>query len=200
MKNNNHFAEVIESALHYFLAQSWQWDVTPSFGSLIVAQAGTRTVFGLVHQVQTGSTDSTHQPIAYQKTEEELKRDQPQIFEFLRTTFSCIIVGYQEKGRMLYMLGPQPVKIHTMVRLAQDDEYKNFFVSDHYLPLLFAASNAMVSSDELFLSLLRHQAELGMLHEQRLDQLITTFCMLTNNDYVRLKLLLQRIEPFLPRE
>ena len=74
MKNNNHFAEVIESALHYFLAQSWQWDVTPLFGSLIVAQTGTRTIFGLVHQVQTGSADSTHQPIAYQKTEEELKQ------------------------------------------------------------------------------------------------------------------------------
>ena len=200
MKNNNHFAEVIESALHYFLAQSWQWDVTPLFGSLIVAQTGTRTIFGLVHQVQTGSADSTHQPIAYQKTEEELKRDQPQIFEFLRTTFSCIIIGYQEKERIFSMLGPEPVKIHTMVRLAMDDEYKNFFVSDHYLPLLFAAGNATISNDELFLAVLRRQAELGMLREETLDQLITTFCMLTNNDYVRLKLLLQRIEAFLPHE
>jgi len=196
MKNNNHFAEAIESTLHNFVAQSWHWDAAPPFGSLVIAHAGTRTIFGIVHHVQTGSADSTHRPIAYRKTEEELKRDQPQIFEFLQTMFSCTVVGYQDKGRTLYMVHPEPIKIHTMIRLANDSEYKDFVACDHYLSLLFGSGSTITSGDELFLSLLRHQAELGILNEHKLDQLITSFCMLTNNDYVRLKLLLQRIESF----
>ncbi len=109
---NKPFAEVIESSLHGWLAQSWQWDTFPSFGSIVTIQGKKRTHFGIVHQIQTGSMDPVRYPFPYQKTEEELLKEQPQIFEFLKTTFSCLIIGYQEKG-----------SIHIK-RLLEDSNFK----------------------------------------------------------------------------
>ena len=86
-------AEIIESSLQTFLGQCWQWDIMPQFGSLVIAQNGNRPLFGLVYQIQTGSMDPTRYPFAYQKTHEELRAEQPQIFEFLKTSFSCLCVG-----------------------------------------------------------------------------------------------------------
>src|SRR6478609_5317855 len=99
--NNNAFAEVIESSLQGFTAQCWQWDNSPTFGSMVTIAGKKRTLFGLVHQMHTGSTDPVRYPFAYQKTEEELLREQPQIFAFLKTSFMCLIIGYQEGGKIM---------------------------------------------------------------------------------------------------
>ncbi|MFH1644280.1 MAG: hypothetical protein ABIA74_03830 [bacterium] len=89
-----YFAEVIESSLDNFLAQCWQWDFFPEFGSLIQAQNEDILTLGVVTQIQTGSMDPMRYPFAYQKTEEELIEQQPQIFEFLKTTFKVQIIGF----------------------------------------------------------------------------------------------------------
>ena len=77
------FAEVIESSLNSFTAQSWQWDKFPAFGSLVQIKNGLSTIYAIVHQVQTGSMDPQRTPFTYQKTQEELMAEQPQIFAFL---------------------------------------------------------------------------------------------------------------------
>jgi hypothetical protein len=189
MKNshNKAFAEVIESSLTGFLAQSWQWDQFPSFGSLV-------TIIGIVHQIQTGSMDPIRYPFPYQKTEEELLSEQPQIFEFLKTTFSCLTVAYLEHGTMFYMLAPEPVKIHAFVSLASQDISKQFFYHNNYLHVLFGLSHQIFNLDELLLALIRQQATLGAMPENRIQHFMETFSLLTGNDYRRLKLFLQRVE------
>ena len=87
------FAEVIESFLDSYLAQCWQWDDVPDFGSLVFTRRDKNTIFGIVTQIQTGSSDPIHYPFPYKKTEEELMAEQPQIFECLKTTFRVQIVG-----------------------------------------------------------------------------------------------------------
>jgi hypothetical protein len=197
MKNNKPFAEVIESSLHGFMAQSWQWDTFPTFGSLVVVEQGTRTTFGVVHQIQTGSMDPMRYPFPYQKTEEELTREQPQIFEFLKTTFSCICVGYLEKGKIAYALAGQPVKIHSFVSSAPADLSKQFFYSNKYLHVLFGFANQIAAMDELLLAMIRQQAELELLTQDKIKNFVETFSLLTGNDYRRLKIFLQRVEPLL---
>src|SRR5579862_8462004 len=59
------FAEVIEGSLTGWLAQSWSWDIFPSFGSLVTVESRKRTIFGIVHQVQTGSMDPLRYPFPY---------------------------------------------------------------------------------------------------------------------------------------
>jgi len=194
MKNNNAFAEIIESSLQGWLAQSWQWNTFPQFGSLIVVETKKRTIFGVVYQIQTGSMEPMRYPFPYQKTEEELLREQPQIFEFLKTTFSCLAIGYQEKGKIFYLAAPEPPQIHSFVAPMPSDTAKQFLCSERYLHLLFGA-NQLFNVDELLLAILKQQAELDMLSSDKVTTFINTYSLLTGNDYRRLKLFLQRVEP-----
>jgi len=192
--NNKPFAEVIESSLQNWLAQSWQWNYFPPFGTLVYIKQKERILFGIVHQVQTGSMDPMRYPFPYQKTEEELLREQPQIFEFLKTTFSCLTIGYQEKSTIIYQLAPEPPKIHTFVSHVDIDMCKQFFAQDAYLHCLFGLSHQIFNMDELLLALLKQQATLHILNQSKIEQFTQMYALLTGNDYRRLKLFLQRVE------
>ena len=194
MTKNKAFAEVIESSLHGWLAQSWQWDMFPAFGSLVTINEKNRTLFAIVHQVQTGSMDPIRYPFPYQKTEEELLREQPQIFEFLKTTFSCFTIGYQEKGKLFYMLAPQPPKIHSFVEPVSKELSKQFFSKDKYLHGLFSLSSQIFNLDELLLALLKQQAALNILTEEKVQSFMQNYSLLSGNDYRRIKMFLQRVE------
>jgi hypothetical protein len=150
----------------------------------------------VVHQINTGSMDPSRYPFAYQKTYEELLAEQPQIFEFLKTTFACITVGYLEKGKIYYLTAPEPAPIHAFVSPMTPEVCRQFFACEQYLHLVFAAAGQLYSLDELLLALLKQQATLGTLvaTPDRLTSFIEQFCLLTGNDYRRLKLFLQRAE------
>ena len=193
-QNNSFFAEVIESSLDNFLAQSWQWDFFPSFGSLIQVKSKKTVILGVVTQVQTGSMDPMRYPFPYQKTEEELLREQPQIFEFLKTTFRVQIVGYIDNGKIFYMLPPKPCKIHAFVQNASGDMIKSFFNKPDFLHLLFSFSASISNLDELLLAIFRQLFKNKMLSANKLDSFCQTFSLLTGNDYRRLKLFLKRVE------
>jgi len=194
MSQKTTFAEVIESSLSNWTAQCWQWNQGPSYGSMVTIQGKKRTLFGIVHQVQTGSMDPVRYPFPYQKTEEELLAEQPQIFEFLKTTFSCLTIGYQEKGKMYYLLAPEPPAIHAFVAPMTLDMSKEFFYSASYLHLLFGFANQIPNLDELLLAIFKHQVESKILTERKIQSFIDTFSLLTGNDYRRLKLFLQRAD------
>ncbi len=195
--NNKAFAEVIESSLTGWLAQSWQWDLFPIFGSLVTVQQGNKTLFGIVHQIQTGSMDPVRYPVAYQKTQEELLAEQPQIFEFLKTTFSCLTIGFKQKGAILYQLSPEPPKIHSFVQYASKQECQEFFADERYLHSLFGLQNQIVNLDELLLALLNYIKQQSLLSEEKITQFIEYFTLLAGNDYRRLKIFLQRVQALL---
>ncbi|HLC07539.1 MAG TPA: hypothetical protein VJJ26_05165 [Candidatus Babeliales bacterium] len=197
MKQEKYFAEVIESSLTSWLAQSWSWDTFPEFGSFVAIEGKKRTVFGIVHQVQTGSMDPVRYPFPYQKTEEELLKEQPQIFEFLKTTFSCITIGYQEKKSISYLIAPEPPKIHSFITRPDAELSKTFFASTRYLHLLFTHSAQIFNIDELMLALLKQYIELNILTQEKLNSFMQTYSLLIGNDYRRIKLFLQRAEHML---
>lgn len=188
------FAEVIESSLTGFLAQSWQWNHFPTFASLVSVTSNKRTHLAVVHQVKTGSMDPIRYPFPYQKTEEELLAEQPQIFEFLKTTFSCLTIGYQEKGKIYYLIAPEPVKIHAFINPVTPDLAKQFFSSEKYLHVLFGNAKDIFNLDELLLALLKTQDSLGIVHQDKINNFMHTYSLLTGNDYRRMKLFLQRAE------
>lgn len=194
MTTNTAFAEIIESSLHGWLAQSWQWDHFPPYGSLISVTQSKRTLIGLVHQVKTGSMDPVRYPFAYQKTEQELMREQPQIFEFLKTTFSCIFLGYQENDTLFYTLAPEPVKIHSFVQQAPLEMSNRFFNNPDYLHLLFGFAHHVDNLDELLLALLKNTAHMSILTYNQLEYFMNTYALLTGNDYRRIKLFLHRAQ------
>lgn len=194
MKQEKYFAEVVESSLTGWIAQSWQWDTFPDFGSFVAIETSKRTIFGIVHQVQTGSMDPVRYPFPYKKTEEELLKEQPQIFEFLKTTFSCLAIGYQEKKSISYLIAPEPPKIHAFVMHPDIEISKTFFSSTRYLHLLFIHSSSIFNIDELMLAILKQHKALNILNQEKVASFMQTYSLLTGNDYRRIKLFLQRVE------
>lgn len=193
MNNNKFCAEVIQSSLEGWIAQSWDWKVFPSFGSIVVIEGKKRKLFGVVHQIHSGSMDPVRSPITYQKTEEELLSEQPQIFEFLKTNFSCLILGYEENDSVFHMLAPEPPKIHDFVRLATLQEIALFFNEVSYLQVLFGQVNKVNNIDELLLAMLCNLIEFKTLNKEHFEKFIDTYSLLNNNDYHRLRLFLQRV-------
>lgn len=192
------FAEVIESSLDHFTAQCWEWDHFPSFGSLVTITNNTLMLIGCVTQVHTGSMDPMRYPFPYKKTEQELQAEQPQIFEFLKTTFTVQIIGHaqlkENTTSYYYLLPPKPAKIHSFVGYASMNLYAQFFQQAHYLNLLFAFAHNIPNLDELLLALLHNMNQRQLLTQEHLEAFCQTFSLLTGNDYRRLKLFLGRVE------
>ena len=192
--NKTSFAEIVESNISSWTAQCWKFDNSPTFGSLVITSHNSLQIFGITHSIKTGSMDPIRQPIAYQKTEEELKQEQPQIFEFLQTTFTCITVGYIENDKIFYHLSQKPPKIHAFVSNATQEQYEHFFAHEKYLHLLFNLSNQIFNLDELLLAILKQLLQRKILNAQNLNNFIETFAMLCKNDYQKIKIFLQRTD------
>lgn len=191
------FAEIIESCLDNFLAQCWQWDYFPEFGSLIYVENKDELILGIVTQIQTGSMDPLRYPFPYQKTEEELLEEQPQIFEFLKTTFRVQILGFLDKkkdNKIFYHVPPKPCKIHSFVKNHSRQIFIDFFSKTDFLNILFSFSTQIPNLDELLLAILHNISKQNLLSNDFLDEFCKSFSLLTGNDYRRLKLFLKRIE------
>src|SRR5688572_1232002 len=171
MKPNKPFAEIIESSLATWKAQCWSWDTFPAFGSLVVVERNTISHIGVVCGIETGALEQGRYPFTYQKTEEELMAEQPQIFEFLKTSFSCLTLGYTAGHTVYHQLAPEPPKIHSFVSPAPADLVNRFLASPAYLHLLFAAQGSC-NLDELILALVRYKAEHAPYTAQTLEKFI----------------------------
>ncbi len=194
-KSDDPCGEIIESSLHTWIAQSWQWDTFLPFGSLVTIQNNHTTTFGIVYQIQTGSMDPGRYPFAYQKTEAELLSEQPQIFEFLKTTLSCIPVGYQEIGSPItYLAPPIPPKIHSFIQPATIEQSRQFFSQEQFLHLLYGSSSVVAQADELLLAIIMRLLPLHILRKKEIIRLMHTYSLLTSNDYRRMKLFLARLQ------
>lgn len=193
------FAEVIASSLDHFVAQSWKWDDFPDFGSLVQVINNDTVILGCVIDVQTGSMDPLRSPFPYKKTEEELLREQPQIFEFLRTTFKVQILGYYTLQDLVikHTLYAKPTKIHSFVGECDQKLVEKFFHTASYLHLLFSFSNQIPNIDELLLAILHNLSIQQLLTQNHLETLCESYSLLIGNDYRRIKLFLHRVEQLL---
>ncbi len=191
------FAEVVESSLEVFTAQSWQWDDFPAFGQLVCLESDKSILVGCVTQVRTGSIDPMRSPFPYKKTEDELRKEQPQIFEYLKTAFTVNILGYidgaQEHNiKIFYQSARYPSKIHSFVYTASYELIALFFQKTLYLHTLF--SSQLPAIDEILLALLTQLSDRKLLTQKHLDDFGMTFSLLTGNDYRRLKIFLSRVQ------
>lgn len=196
-QNNKHsFAEILESSITNFTGQSWSWDTIPEFGSLVTATCNQKTIFGIVYAIKTGPIDPIRQPVPYQKTEEELLKEQPQIFEFLSTSFSCITIAHLEKNQLFFTLPSQPPKMHTFINFATQQEYEKCFSTEQFLYLLYN-NKENINLEELLLAIIQQKLKKQILTKERFDKLIQTFFILNKNNYVQTKIFLHRVQQVL---
>ncbi len=191
--NKNFFAEILESNITTWQGQCWEWNHIPEFGSLVTITSQNKKLFGIIYNISTGPIDPIRQPIPYQKTEEELLAEQPQIFEFLKTSFTCLAVGYEEHHKVFYTIPAQPPKMHAFIAHATQQEYIHYFQSQDFLHLLFSAS-LPINKEELLLAVIHQQVQQRSLSKEGFDKLIKTFFMMNKNNYLQTKAFISRIQ------
>jgi len=192
IKNNKPFAEVVASSLDTFTAQCWNWNEFPRFGSLVQTETET-PILGTVVSIETGSMDPTRYPFPYKKTEAELQKEQPQIFEFLKTIFHVKILGYQD-DTINYAIPPHPAKIHSFVKTSDPSLAADFFSQPDFLYLLFTSQNNTPHTDDLLIAIFQQLKAEKKLNKKTFDAFYKTFSLLTNNEYRRTKLFLKRVD------
>lgn len=194
---SNYLAEIIDSTVGHFTAQCWQWNSVPVYGSLVCAEQGDTRWYGVVYRVHAGSDDPTRSVFAYQKTLDELQAEQPQIFEFLKTEISALIVGYVRDGQLSYGPCPLPVMVHTFVRMARAQEYAQLLRDPHYLHQVFAQAHMIGSVEEVVFALLAQAQANKVLDREMVVTCLDVFNALSDQDYRRLRVLAQRLEGML---
>jgi hypothetical protein len=186
-----HLGEVIESSTSQFLAESRELNGAPPFGSFVktTSEPG---VYGLVFNVSTHSIESNRRATAYGKTEHELRMEQPQIFELLKTEFEAVIVGYEdEKGRAVQVLPPQPPGIHSFVESCKESEVKALTDGGDFLRCILGG--ARLPTDDLIIASVINAWHARAYDMQYLVTLGKDLCRLIRDDYDRLSSIMRRI-------
>jgi hypothetical protein len=200
-------AEVVLSTTTQFVAQCIELPrpqstgtlpEPPPFASMVrVSDNSNGNLFGVVFHVETGSIEANRPLSALGLTEEELRRDQPQIYELLTTRFTVALIGYQsESGTIHHYLPPRPPRPHTQVFLCTQGETRRLTEEVSFLRGLILGETGVTSGDELVAALLRNALsvrEETTEHLQYLHYVGRELACLLRNDTTRLRALLEKV-------
>ncbi len=185
-----HVGEVVESSTTELIAQARELHGAPSFGQFVRVEAA-MPVVGIVFNVFTHSIEANRRPTAYGKTEAELRLEQPQIFELLRTEFQALVIGYLDGDESVQILPPQPARIHSFMYLCSDEQVRAFTRTDDYLRSILNTSK--VPTDELVIAVLRHAVRAHGHAPSYLVQIGKELSRLLSDDYDRLSSVIRRV-------
>lgn len=194
--------EVIASSTTHCTAQVLREDgaglampKAPPFGSFVRAHLEDLglDVFGVVYHAETASVDATHRPMALNLSRQELREQQPQIFELLRTDFSLVITGYRDDGQLRHYLPPSPPQIHDFVYACTPEEVLALTERLDFLRTLITFPQA--PAEELAASCVRGAYSARGNDRGFLLAAGRTLASLLRNDYDRLSAVMQRISP-----
>jgi hypothetical protein len=185
-----HIGEVIESSTSRFTAQSCELNQAPGFGTFVKTGNGS-VAYGLVFDIRTQSADANRKPTAYGLTEEELRREQPQIFELLRTEFDAVIVGHAGDSGPMQILPSQPPGIHSFCFPCNEREVKSLTTNGDYVRTILGGSQ--LPSDDLIIVSVRNAWAVRGFDTAYLVTLGKELSRLIRDDYERLSSLIRRI-------
>ena len=185
-----HVGEVVESSTTELIAQARELHGAPSFGQFVRVEAA-MPVVGIVFNVFTHSIEANRRPTAYGKTEAELRLEQPQIFELLRTEFQALVIGYLDGDESVQILPPQPARIHSFMYLCSDEQVRAFTRTDDYLRSILNTSK--IPTDELVIAVLRHAVRAYGHAPSYLVQMGKELSRLLSDDYDRLSSIIRRV-------
>ena len=187
---DGYIGEVIESSTSQFLAESRELNGAPPFGSFV--KAGLEpNIYGVVFNVCTHSLEPNRRPTAYGKTEQELRMEQPQIFELLKTEFEAVIVGYRAEDGPRQVLPPQPPNIHGFVHPCNESEVKALTENGDFLRSILGC--ARLPADDLIVASVRNAWQARAFDMPYLVSLGKDLCRLIRDDYDRLSSIMRRI-------
>ncbi len=201
--------EVIEASTTRFRAQSRELNAPPALGSFVRIPASTGetrseadpfegpawqegTVYGIVVEAATGSLEPGRRPAAYGLDEEQLRREQPQIFELLVTEFACLVVGHVEGGAFRDYLPPSPPRIHARVEPCGQEEVCAVTERLEYLRAVIAAPDC-AACDEVIAASVRQACRCRGGDQEFLVRAGKRLAILLRDDYDRLSAVLRKL-------
>ena len=156
-------------------------------------------VYALVYGANTASLEPNRRPSALGfADEDEMRLQQPQIFELLRTEFSGLLIAYAEGGDkpLRRHLPPLPPRIHSRVYPCTPEETRLLTEDLSFLRgLLLPSGGALagVPSDELAAACLRQAREAHPDDQAFLLKAGRTLATLLATDYERLQAILRNV-------
>ncbi len=156
-------------------------------------------VYALVYGANTASLEPNRRPSALGfADEDEMRLQQPQIFELLRTEFSGLLIAYSEGGDkpLRRHLPPLPPRIHSRVYPCSPEETRLLTDDLSFLRgLLLPSGGALagVPSDELAAACLRMARECHADDQAFLLRAGRTLATLLATDYERLQAILRNV-------
>ena len=166
------------------------------------ASAGTplpAATYALVYGANTSSLEPNRRPSALGFADEDEMRDQqPQIFELLRTEFSGLLIAYAPgDGKALRRhLPPTPPRIHSRVYVCDAAEVRALTEDLSFLRALLLPSGGALSgvpTDELVAACLRGAREAQRNDQEFLLRAGRTLATLLPEDYDRLQAILKAV-------
>ena len=191
-------AEIIESSTQAFLAEVYREAEPPAFGQWVqVSLKDGVALYGLVSHVEIASYDPHRRAIAFGKTEDELRREMPQVMELLRTTFRAQVIAYRDAHNTIRQtLPPHPAGIHDFVYACSSDEVRRLGQPYDFLRTLVRNPDPFVPIDDLVVAVLTnvYQAHGGR-HggERELVAAGRALSRLLNDDHERLQSIIRRV-------
>jgi hypothetical protein len=183
--------EVIGSSNTEFIAESALLHDSPPFGSFIKIQSR-ETIYAVVFNAYTHSLEPNRLAIAYHRSEQELRDEQPQIFELLKTKFEAVIIGYESDGVIRHHLPPQPPRLHSFVYACQPIEVRRLTSQFKFFRFLLGVEKA--PRDELIAGAIRAANDVRKGERAFLVQAGKELLRLIGDDYEMLASILQRIQ------
>ncbi len=156
-------------------------------------------VYALVYGANTASLEANRRPSALGfADEDEMRLQQPQIFELLRTEFSGLLIAYSEGGDkpLRRHLPPLPPRIHSRVYPCSSEETRLLTEDLSFLRgLLLPSGGALagVPSDELAAACLRVARDVQADDQAFLLRAGRTLATLLATDYERLQAILRNV-------
>ena len=186
----DYVGEIVESCTTELIAEARELHRAPSVGQFIRVE-GNMPVVGIVFNVFTHSIEPNRRPTAYGKTEQELRMEQPQIFELLRTEFQALVLGYIDGDEPVHILPPQPARIHSFVHQCTDSQVQAFTRTEDYLRSLL--NTVKIPTDELLIAVLRHTLRAHAHSRAYLVRVGKELSRLMGDDYDRLSSVIRRV-------
>jgi hypothetical protein len=194
--------EIVSSNTNSFIAQCIKEDSSlltlpqaPYFGSFVIAKGEEIgfDIIAVVYEISSGSIDSVHRPTAMNLTRAELRHQQPQIFDLLKTDFSAITVGYIKDGKIYQSVPPHPPQIHDFVYSCDHNQIKEITENLDYIRTLLNSGTSMcediVEANLKFSYLSRGKDRSFLINAGR------ELSNLLKDNYDRLSAILRRIKP-----
>ncbi|ACF13204.1 conserved hypothetical protein [Chloroherpeton thalassium ATCC 35110] len=190
-----HIGEVVSSNTVSFSAvipdsSSAQAVLPVQFGDLIKVETESVFAYAVVYYIEHAPTDSHRKVFPHGRTKDELRREMPQVFELIQTSFHALMVGYEQNNFLRQGLPPQPPGLHDFVFHTTSEEQKAFFDKGFSYLRIFMNSKD-VQPDELLVSFLRKY--FSIIEKRKLVAIGKELSYLVDDDHRRLEQILERI-------